>query len=159
MTSYLGVLGKSLPTPGLHGDGVFGGIVARFQHLRPVRLTDITDGASNTLMVGERPPTADKTWGRWWYELYDTSLWAIGEGEPVQDSHNDGSGDPCPAKSYFSPGDNLDYCHANHFWSWHEGGGNWLLCDGSVRFFEYSAGETVIPEMAIMSGRDVIAED
>jgi prepilin-type N-terminal cleavage/methylation domain-containing protein/prepilin-type processing-associated H-X9-DG protein len=159
MTSYLGVLGKSQPPPGLHGDGVFGGIVARFEGFRPVKIADITDGPSNTLMVGERPPTPDRTWGRWWHEMYDTSLWAIGSGQPVRDSRNDGTGAPCPAQSYFSPGDKRNYCHANHFWSCHEGGGNWLLCDGSVHFFDYSAGETVIPAMAVISGREVFADD
>jgi prepilin-type processing-associated H-X9-DG protein len=157
MTSYLGVLGKSPPEPGQHGDGVFGGIVSRFERYVPVKMANITDGLGATLMAGERPPTPDKYWGRWWLEIYHSSQWTIGEvGEPAKDSHNDGTGTPCPAAAYFSPGDNADYCHVNHFWSFHEGGANWLLCDGSVRFLAYSAAETVVPAMATISGGEEV---
>jgi prepilin-type processing-associated H-X9-DG protein len=45
-------------------------------------------------------------------------------------------------------GDMLSYCHLGHFWSFHSGGGNWLLADGSVAFMTCDAGESVIPEMA-----------
>jgi prepilin-type N-terminal cleavage/methylation domain-containing protein/prepilin-type processing-associated H-X9-DG protein len=156
MSSYLGVLGKSPAAPGLHGDGVFGGLISRFQYFHPVRIAHITDGLSNTLMAGERPPAPDKNWGHWWLEEYHTSLWAIGAWTPAKDTLGDGTGDPCPAQSYFSPGDNADYCHVNHYWSFHEGGGNWLLCDGSVRFLGYAAGETIVPAMATISGGEEI---
>jgi prepilin-type processing-associated H-X9-DG protein len=76
----------------------------------------------------------------------------------VRDSNADGTGQPCPDRSYFSPGDLASDCHANHFWSFHSGGGNWLLCDGSVKFMDYSAGKTVIPAMASISGGEVIAD-
>jgi prepilin-type processing-associated H-X9-DG protein len=35
-------------------------------------------------------------------------------------------------------------------------GGNWLMCDGSVRFMAYSAGTTVIPLMATIDGGEDI---
>jgi prepilin-type processing-associated H-X9-DG protein len=150
--SYQGVLGKSPPAPGEHGDGVFGGLESRFEYFHPVRIANITDGLSNTLMAGERPPTADKNWGHWWLEEYHTSLWAIGGWTPAKDAHGDATGAPCPDQSFFSPGDNINYCHVNHFWSFHDGGGNWLLCDGSVRFLGYDAGEVIVPAMATISG-------
>jgi prepilin-type N-terminal cleavage/methylation domain-containing protein len=159
LSSYLGVLGKSPPPAGEHGDGVFGGIVNRFERFSRIKISQITDGLSMTLMVGERPPTPNKYWGRWWLEMYHTSHWAIGEGEPAQDTRGDKTGQPCPDKSYFSPGDNSDYCHANHFWSFHEDGGNWLLCDGSVRFLAYSAGATIVPAMATISGGEEVPAD
>jgi prepilin-type N-terminal cleavage/methylation domain-containing protein/prepilin-type processing-associated H-X9-DG protein len=159
MTSYLGVLGRSPPEPGQHGDGVFGGIVNRFERFHRISISQITDGPSNTLMAGERPPTPDKFWGRWWLEMYHTSHFAIGVADPAADDKGDGTGEPCPALAYFGPGDNGSYCHANHFWSFHEGGGNWLLCDGSVRFLSYAAADTVVPPMATICGGEVIPVD
>jgi prepilin-type processing-associated H-X9-DG protein len=38
----------------------------------------------------------------------------------------------------------------------HPGGGNWLLGDGSVRFFPYSAGTTILPQMASINGGEVV---
>ena len=54
-TSYLGVSGLDLTT----NDGVL------FRD-SSIRIGDITDGASNTLLAGERPPSADFQFG-WWY--------------------------------------------------------------------------------------------
>jgi prepilin-type processing-associated H-X9-DG protein len=104
--------------------------------------------------VGERPPSPDSGTGWWAYpDLYENTLWAIGVPSLITDNSE---GPPCPAKSYFSPGDLTDNCHTNHFWSFHTGGGNWLLCDGSVRFMNYSAGTTVIPPMATINGGEDI---
>jgi prepilin-type N-terminal cleavage/methylation domain-containing protein len=145
VTSYHGIAGKlSCDT----WDGALGR-----------RATDITDGLSNTLIVGERPPTP--TAERFWFHNY---LWTINESPCTlyYDSSGDqgpGEGDhgtPCPDRTYFSPGDLTTYCHGNHFWSFHAGGGNWLLCDASVRFMSYTLGTTVIPIMATAAGGEVI---
>src|SRR5262245_54001713 len=54
-TSYLGVAGEDY----LAADGVF------YPGSR-ISFSDITDGLSNTLLLGERPPSADFQFG-WWY--------------------------------------------------------------------------------------------
>jgi prepilin-type N-terminal cleavage/methylation domain-containing protein/prepilin-type processing-associated H-X9-DG protein len=148
LTSYLGVMGQ-LNTA--DWDGVFGGIT---------RISQITDGLSNTLLVGERPPSTDLYWGWWTSGVFNTSLWAIVEQPALYggtlDSNGDGSGTPCSHRSFFSEGDLLDYCHVNHYWSFHPGGANWLLCDCSVRFMQYTTGTDVIPAMASMNGGEVI---
>ncbi|MFO0842015.1 MAG: DUF1559 domain-containing protein [Gemmataceae bacterium] len=55
LTCYLGTSGRDYSTR----DGVL------FRN-STVRLLDVTDGTSNTLMLGERPPSADFQFG-WWY--------------------------------------------------------------------------------------------
>src|SRR5262249_30402914 len=55
LTEYLGSAGTNL----FRQDGVL------YLDSR-VTLHDVTDGASNTLLVGERPPSADNVLG-WWY--------------------------------------------------------------------------------------------
>jgi prepilin-type processing-associated H-X9-DG protein len=43
-------------------------------------------------------------------------------------------------------------------WSFHTGGANFALADGSVRFFQYAAGPTVIVAMSTRAGGEVISE-
>jgi len=145
-TSYLGVEGKDLTTL----DGVL------FRDSR-IRLTDITDGASQTLLAGERPPSADFQFG-WWY---------AGAGQLFT-----GSGDmvlgvqeknvlpyalvPCPQGVYsYGPGSIRNQCDMFHFWSFHVGGANFAFADGSIHFIPYSAAR-VLPALASRSGGEVV---
>ncbi len=118
---------------------------------------EVRDGLSNTLLIGERPPSASREFG-WWY---------AGAGQ-----ENDGSADTilgvrekrasdrfasCPPGPYqFIPG-RLDYqCDALHFWSLHPGGANFSFCDGSVRFLSYSAADSVLPALATRAGGESV---
>jgi prepilin-type N-terminal cleavage/methylation domain-containing protein len=158
MTCYLGLLGKSQDDRTQAGLGVFGGTVydgdVMILQSAPIAIRQITDGLSNTLMVGERPPSADNLFGTWSGPNFDSCMWAINDLPSVYDIH--GVEHLCPAPSFFSPGNLDDNCHISHYWSFHAGGGNWLLCDSSVRFMAYSAGTTVIPPMATFAGGEII---
>lgn len=118
------------------------------------KLHEIRDGASNTLLMGERPPSPDQQFGQWRYEHLDSTL---GTANKLFGYARDQLGRPCPVgPQYFQPGDPDNPCDAHHFWSLHMGGGNWLFVDGAVRFFPYSAGVTILPKLATRAGREAV---
>jgi prepilin-type N-terminal cleavage/methylation domain-containing protein/prepilin-type processing-associated H-X9-DG protein len=148
LTDYLAVDG-SLYTPnprasggvGLATDGVlYGG--------SQTRLTDITDGTSNTVVVGERPPSASTSWGWWCWGPIDASL-------AVQNAFGDPHRTPCSLPQVYGPGQITNECDSLHYWSLHTGGANWLFADGSVHFLPYQA-VSVLPALATRSGGEVI---
>ncbi|MGE3807378.1 MAG: DUF1559 domain-containing protein [Gemmataceae bacterium] len=143
-TGYLGISG----TESTKGDGII------FMN-SAVRISDITDGTSSTLIVGERPPSSD-LWYGWWY---------AGAGQPpahngavdvvmgVREKNTTGGG--CPAGPYnFKLGDVNEKCDQYHFWSLHPGGTNFLFADGAVRFMAYR-GDLVLPALATRGGDEV----
>jgi prepilin-type N-terminal cleavage/methylation domain-containing protein/prepilin-type processing-associated H-X9-DG protein len=136
-------------------------------HRSNVRIAEITDGTSNTLLVGERPPSADLDFG-WWF---------AGDGYgPYGDGADSGTGDCCLGaretdyytwlnghygcsvkKLGLQPGNLADNCDQAHFWSLHPGGVNFLLADGSVRFVSY-AFDTILPELCTRNGGEVLSD-
>jgi len=144
-TSYVGVLG----TAWNHPDGVL------FQD-SSVRVTDIIDGASNTLIVGERPPSPDYWYG-WWYAGSGQS--GTGSGDMllgVTDRYlGGGYASDCPLVSYqFQEGQPGNECDVFHFWSLHPGGANFIFADGSVHFLSYRSAP-LLPALATRAGGEV----
>jgi hypothetical protein len=118
------------------------------------RMADITDGASNTLLLGERPPSPNNQYGRWGYEHLESTL---GVGNTLRVYSNNHLGNPCPTgPQYFQPGDPLNPCDFHHFWSKHQGGGHWAVADGSVRFIAYTGGFRIVPRLATRGEGEVI---
>jgi prepilin-type N-terminal cleavage/methylation domain-containing protein/prepilin-type processing-associated H-X9-DG protein len=139
-----------------------------------VRLADVSDGTSNTLMVGERPPSKDLIFG-WMFAGFGNSgdgdgdvILGISErhdsnypGVPLQTDPNgkpcsSGSPDPNSPLAYkLSPGSILNQCDQFHYWSLHPGGANFCLGDGSVRFVSYDTNPIVQRAMATRNGGEV----
>jgi prepilin-type processing-associated H-X9-DG protein len=62
----------------------------------------------------------------------------------------------CPPGSYlFAPRSFSNQCDMFHFWSPHQGGANFLLADGSVRFLSYSA-NAILAALATRAGGKVV---
>ena len=149
-TNYLGVNGTDYKKR----DGVF--------YLNSAtKFRDILDGQSNTLLVGERPPSPD-FWYGWWYAGFGQS----GSGSPdmllgvreVLDPPPPGVTnylETCPPGPYnFAKGKHGQQCDTLHYWSYHPGGANFVLGDGAVRFIPYTA-DDVMPQLATRNGKEV----
>ena len=140
-TSYLGVSGLDQK----HLTGVL------YPESR-VRLTDITDGTSNTLLIGERPPSSNLQFG-WWYRGWgqdkDGSAEMILGVRELNTRFDECLIGPVP----FAAAEVQDQCAMFQFWSLHPGGANFAFCDGSVRFLPYSA-DAVLPALASRAGSE-----
>jgi len=148
VTTYVGVTGNDEREGSDATNGIFAVYTWRSsnQH-RPTRMASITDGTSNTVMVGERPPSNDLYWGWWAYSDSDNIL-----AHPNRETYTISG---CNGNEVFRPDVPITPRAACHYWSMHTNGGNWLLADGSVRFFSYQAA-TAISQMASMNGGEVI---
>lgn len=144
-TDYLGVEGLDLK----RNDGVL------FLNSQ-IRLTAILDGASNTLLAGERPPSLDNNLG-WWYAGWGQQK--TGSAEMilgVREIRVHPKYKSCPDGPYeFRLDPQVNICDAFHFWSFHSGGANFAFCDGSVRFLAYSA-DSIMPALATRAGGESV---
>jgi prepilin-type N-terminal cleavage/methylation domain-containing protein/prepilin-type processing-associated H-X9-DG protein len=141
----------------------------------PVRLADITDGTSNTLLFGERShwdPSYDTfasaglasrpsmaSWG-WWaasegrLAIGDVTLSAYA---PINYLIPFRAGDPgAPTSSaQFKPYEDQRVCA---FGSSHPGGANFTLADGSVRFIAPSIPLATFRQLATRAGGEVVGD-
>lgn len=149
-TSYLGVLGVRQT----RNDGVL------FVNSR-VRWSDIKDGLSTTLMVGERPPSTRFNAG-WWYagqgmDDRGTADMVLGVSEINTYPAGYNYGGTCDFGPFeFQRGDLYNSCSLFHFWSIHPGGGHFLFADGSTRFLKYTAREALY-DLATRAGGERVA--
>ena len=142
--------------------GVSGDVGARRNGLLYVDsahpFADVRDGTSNTLLFGERPPSADNHFG-WWYAGIGMS-YLDGSADSVMAAHEVNRtfrAPTCPRGPYpFQPGRLTDLCSTFHFWSLHTGGAHFAFADGSVRFLGYGA-DSVLPALATRAGGESVS--
>jgi len=160
LTDYLGVSGRNQFKESGGQDGIF--------YINSgVKIVGITDGSSNTLLVGERPPSNNLIYGWMWagsgdFPYFGSADVVLGVRERVS---------PTAAGDVYRPGSLNDpnELHRNHYWSLHPGGGMWLFADGHVAFLSYAAGTatqtapsgtgtiTILEALASRNGGEVVS--
>jgi prepilin-type processing-associated H-X9-DG protein len=147
LSSYLGVSGADqfTPTGILYADS-------------RTRLADVIDGASSTLIIGERPPSPNFQYG-WWYAGIGQSRTGSADGvlgvSEINQNYNFPTFLGCPRGPYaYRPGNPNSLCSTFHFWSLHPGGANFAFADGSVRFLRYEVAP-LMPALATRAGGEV----
>ncbi len=135
IANFFGIRGSTEHVP---GDGMFPArnIAVRFR--------DVTDGLSNTFMLGERAADDNAYWG-WW---------SMGTGE-------DGEGFldfVLHCGEGLRPGLSSDPADLSHFWSVHDGGAFFMMGDGSVQFLSYSIDFGTFQALGSRNGGEVIGE-
>jgi prepilin-type N-terminal cleavage/methylation domain-containing protein/prepilin-type processing-associated H-X9-DG protein len=114
---------------------------------RGVALQEITDGTSNTAMIGERPPSPEK-WMGWSYsgssEDNNSPVYNLTPYYRTNDDYRTypKKGAPCPNPAVFGPQDPTNFCSSNAVWSMHTGGAYFLFADGHVVFLTYAVTQT-----------------
>ncbi len=165
-TDYQGVSGTNYKTT----DGMLGSN-------RRVRIADVTDGTSNTLLTGERARTKELTFGVWfggcgqrdgYLPPGDDQRGSADVVLGVREINSQQNGIEemdkyCPAGPYhFQDRDQIrdgagrvhGICDQFHFFSYHTGGANFLFVDGSVRFLAYNV-DDVMPALGTRAGGEV----
>ena len=112
-----------------------------FYHNSKVRIRDVTDGATNTYMVGERRTDVALGWFSTWPGM-------VAEGEEAFQRVL-GSADHVP---------NDPVAHLDDFSSNHEGGAQFVVGDGSVRFISENIDKRLYQSLATIQGGEVVSE-
>jgi prepilin-type processing-associated H-X9-DG protein len=120
-----------------HGNGIF----YRTDGNRRLMITDITDGTSNTFMIGEDLHSFDNHCGGWAYPNYVNSTCAI----PL---------------NYADPGHTYtNWPNRYSFHSKHTSGANFCFADGSVRFVNDGINLATYRALATIRGGEVVSLD
>ncbi len=132
-TNYMGMMGTS-PTA---NDGI---MLSTLHGGSSITVGGITDGTSNTIIMGERGTPNDLYWG-WTYCGYGDST---GNGDNLNTTQNG-----------LAPG-LPDGNHNFHYWSYHPSGVNFLLADGSTRMISYEIDFATYQALSTRGGKELL---
>lgn len=172
ITSYGGNGGtQSHPPTATAGNGIFAGIgpATGVPAFNVIRVRDVSDGLSNTLLFGERSHVdlifdsfsslgggmnAMTGWGQWaasggQYALSDVTLssWA-----PINYDYPAGGG----SGSFDTQPESI--LRINSFGSLHVGGANFTMADGSVRFISENINQSTLVALSTRGGGEVVSD-
>jgi prepilin-type N-terminal cleavage/methylation domain-containing protein/prepilin-type processing-associated H-X9-DG protein len=138
--SYNGVPAQNATGPGGAPLSQMGG---------PERIATVIDGTSNTLMVGEWSTMTTSNRGTFWaytYASYNQSS-VTSESRILNNNFN---------RCASMPGQGADNPCKRSFGSFHTGGSNFVMCDGSVRFVSNAVDINLLAAAATIAGSEVV---
>ncbi len=148
VTSYKGVIGTSNMGGGWpdspsgtidnHYNTLPTGLFFRNSDLVKITLVAITDGTSNTLMVGEDVPAEN---------IHSAAFYSNGD---YASSH-------APLNFFPKPSDPSNWPRVISFRSKHTGGANFCLADGSVRMISDSINRLLYQQLCTRAGGEAVA--
>jgi prepilin-type N-terminal cleavage/methylation domain-containing protein/prepilin-type processing-associated H-X9-DG protein len=129
-----------------------------------VKMSDVTDGASNTLFVGERCTNlAYMTWtgavtgGQVPAHIPDPYGYGP-EGAPLLILGHTGDVSDMTSYPFIAHTPNSAVAHVDDFWSWHPQGANFLMVDGSVRQIDDTISPPVYWALGTRAGGETLTE-
>ena len=152
-TNYRGVMGTeqmaqgssscpvSLPVQSYCNDGTrrCNGMIWRVSALYPVKFREVTDGLSNTMMVGEDLPSHNHH-----------SAWSFSNGATGSTL--------CPLNFSLNDPNPGNWWDVRGFRSWHTGGANFAFADGSVHFIQEDIEFDLYRALSTIAGEELISE-
>ncbi len=136
------------------GPGVDGATEGAMYEFHAVKLNEITDGLSNTLLVGEFGRGVTGVGG---------ALWFVSTGTSVQRVSSSGINQPytLPPLAQYVPAMYQPPSSGPEsqwgFGSYHPGGANFAFCDGSVKFLKSTTDVRVLSALGTRAGGEVIS--
>lgn len=137
-----------------------------------VKLDQINDGTSQTVMVGERPSAPEQKKGIW--TSFDSASAAVNVPVPntstgyTRNSATNAASAPACTAAKFGPGQVNNFCSFNSVWSTHTGGANFLFADGHVAFLTYQVSataaapfdtKTILETMVSRAGGEIVPSE
>jgi len=145
--NYIGVFGIS--EPGVDGEGIF-------YRGSSTKIGDITDGTSNTMMVGERC-------FRWcqatWVGSVTNASMVPPPGSPAMAGEWNGSGFILGHTFEGIGGPGSPGTEVNGFASQHTGGANFLFADGHVQFLQTNMNHKIYMALSTRAGGETVGGD
>jgi prepilin-type N-terminal cleavage/methylation domain-containing protein/prepilin-type processing-associated H-X9-DG protein len=144
------------------------GYAAGFQAIPPAKIATITDGLSNTLMASELrialPQTSGDLRGYFYWGPSASFNTSIPPNSTYPDVMGNGgcgstsppSNPPCNGGLTNSAGNTEVYLGAR---SWHSGGVNAAMCDGSVKFFKNTINPVTWMAVGSSQGGEIVSSD
>jgi prepilin-type processing-associated H-X9-DG protein len=124
-----------------------------------VKFSDIRDGTSNTILLGEVAVVTDDQGERCWV----VADWFAGWTSEVQRVPSAGINRPWTNPTGLcsvAPHSNAPQCGPNPamgFGSYHPGGANFVFCDGSVKFLKDTTNRAILSAIGTRSGGEIVS--